>query len=71
MENYKECKGCYSETIGSFCVSMYYYQNDECPCATCLIKVMCRNACDKYEAVWRGVASIIKDKNTRLVTIQG
>ncbi len=67
----KDCEGCYSKRVSSFCNSMYRFTNDECPCAMCLIKVMCNDSCDEYEVFWKGVDSIIKDKNARLVTIQG
>jgi len=53
MGNKSECKGCqakYEECLLSDNIP------DDCPCQTCLVKVMCTTICDKFDAyyiVWK------------------
>ena len=47
------CKGCrsyspYEETLCSAEVIQFISESKECPCLTCLIKMICENSCDKF-----------------------
>ena len=42
-----ECKGCNSVNL---CIIMAECQSSECPCGTCLIKMICTDGCDTYQA---------------------
>ncbi len=41
------CKGC---NLHEVCLRDYTRENDvgSCPCSTCLIKMICKKACDDY-----------------------
>lgn len=52
-----ECKGCLSNYGASFICPVRIsrlkrVKLDVCPCQTCLIKVMCSEACDEYKKLW-------------------
>ncbi len=46
----KHCKGCYAytRTERSPCSISGYNKKGECPCTTCIIKVMCNKTCDDF-----------------------
>lgn len=43
-----ECSGCIS--YGTVCAGEQSSKNIKCPCMVCIIKVICKNACEEYEA---------------------
>jgi len=48
-----ECKGC---TVGYEECALAHNIPDDCPCQTCLVKVICRTTCDKFDKyydVWK------------------
>ena len=49
MKISEKCKGCNSH--GSFIKCMDYVIADNCPCQTCLIKMVCTQACDEFKKV--------------------
>ncbi len=63
MTTNNDCKGCYSKSRNNICVRMHHYKNGICPCVTCLIKVMCMEACDEYRKFWRGMGEPNKERN--------
>jgi len=60
--NYKECEGCKGcsppdVTTRATCTLKPYYINIqdckiECPCQTCLIKMVCKNPCDELQTYY-------------------
>ncbi len=53
-----ECTGCISYVGEKWCLAVSYIHIEaanikSCACATCLVKVMCSDACDKFEKARR------------------
>jgi len=51
------CKGCLNSIKGSaectVCISPINMYNEECPCSTCIIKMMCIHSCEKFNEYCR------------------
>ncbi len=46
-----ECKGCTTNSIeGKYCTVQLKMGDRICPCESCLIKMVCENACDEWMA---------------------
>lgn len=48
------CEGCRTYTYGEtyknrYCSYARFNQNSECPCAECVIKVMCLDSCEDFD----------------------
>lgn len=44
MTEDKSCRGCVTRINSGTCI--WYHESLECPCATCLIKMMCIDKCE-------------------------
>jgi len=42
---YEECKGC---SVVDDCGFLFFNTEETCPCFNCLIKPMCRKACEEW-----------------------
>ena len=45
------CEGCLSliqSKYDSYCSYSKYNDSGECPCCTCIVKVMCNDLCEKF-----------------------
>ena len=47
MEN--ECKGCYLEGDCVDGVKPHLSETESCPCLNCIVKIMCRDGCEKWK----------------------
>lgn len=45
----ESCDGCIMFVDKEWCTLVMTENNINCPCRSCLIKVMCRVACEEYE----------------------
>ncbi len=49
-----KCEGCHTYINAGFrCSTRLIKQSDRCPCIICLIKVVCKKACDEYRKFCR------------------
>lgn len=64
----KECKGC---TLNiERCMILRYGNVKECPCLSCLVKVVCNEACSKFESFYtQKIHDVFRPKKTRKVNI--
>jgi len=51
----------------TFCHGKPVAYDDKCPCAECLVKVICKNPCSKYNAYRQLYKGIINSINYRKV----
>jgi len=53
MKQSNICKGCLSHDKYGICVIRISKYQKKCPCLTCIVSVMCREACDELRAISR------------------
>jgi len=61
----ENCKGCAMLSVTSGCyilnkVKKGYLTNFDCPCANCIIKVMCERSCDEVNNYFDKVVQMIE-----------
>jgi len=45
----ESCKGCYSNISGTCTYYFRFFATiEDCPCNKCIIKMVCKEACDEY-----------------------
>jgi len=49
----EHCKGCLLHDEYDLCVVIPTFDNEECPCLTCLIKMICQKMCLPFQ-LYRG-----------------
>ena len=51
----ENCDGCVMIKDKGWCTIVANKKDNDCPCRTCLVKVMCENACKEYDIYVKGV----------------
>lgn len=56
----KCCEGCYSQGA---CANIYASTNDECPCNTCIVKMVFCTGCEEYTDFRKGAKRRLAYRN--------
>lgn len=60
------CDGCVGCVVESSCLGERIDDGEHCPCANCLIKVMCSTGCKEFFDYYGGVVGSLKKEGINI-----